>query len=380
MKVRLKNVVFGLMLLCITVGVTELACYATFACFKKRFTFFEFSKYFPEDRHIHKVARKYHPERGWDNWYSTEFGERRRGGDYDTSRISAFGDSHVRCDDVNDKETWEEYLAALLGENVYNFGTGGYGTDQAYLKFLEVFPKVRTPVVILGLATENISRIVNVYRPFYYERTGVWLTKPRFVLKQDRLVLLPNPVRTPEEIQRLRSASFLRQIGQNDFWFNRDRYPEFKFPYLRILCNKRIWSEIVQGLGRNRISDIAPRPYVDLWEDAEAVALMHKILESFVVHAKEYEAVPVIMIMPCREQVMERFLHKENSMGEEKILDFCRARHVLVFNAIEALAKRADSAGQVESFFRGHVSARGNRLVAEGLFDFLRDHGLGTRK
>lgn len=380
MKVKLKSILFWLILLTLTLGTAELICYVTFKHFKKNFTFFDFNKYFTDEIYIKKAYQKYHPERGWDNVYPTKFGERPRSIEYNKSLISAFGDSFTHCDGVKDNETWEERLSMLLQENVYNLGVGGYGTDQAYLKFLSIFPKIQTPIVILGLFTENINRIVNVYRPFYSPTTGIKVTKPRFILKQDRLLLLPNPVRSLDEIRGLRNAYFLMRIGQNDFWFNRDRYPKFIFPYLKILFNKRVWLEIIYSRQRDKISDLRSRPYTNLWEDKESTALMFKILGSFVADAKKYGAIPIIMILPSQSEVIEKFKHGKNSVAEKKILDFCGDHNIFVFNSIGALANRANSVSEIESFFKGHVSSKGNQIIAEVLYNFLKDCALSIRK
>src|SRR5256885_2648577 len=47
-------------------------------------------------------------------------------------RINTYGDSFTQCHQVSDHETWQEYLAAHLGEPIRNFGMGGYGFYQAY--------------------------------------------------------------------------------------------------------------------------------------------------------------------------------------------------------------------------------------------------------
>ena len=51
-------------------------------------------------------------------------------------RINAYGDSFTQCQQVSDGETWEEYLAAHLGEPIRNFGMGGYGVYEAYRRML----------------------------------------------------------------------------------------------------------------------------------------------------------------------------------------------------------------------------------------------------
>jgi hypothetical protein len=51
-------------------------------------------------------------------------------------RINTYGDSFTQCHQVSDGETWQEYLAAHLGEPIQNFGVGGYGVYQAYRRML----------------------------------------------------------------------------------------------------------------------------------------------------------------------------------------------------------------------------------------------------
>jgi len=51
-------------------------------------------------------------------------------------RINTYGDSFTQCHQVSDGETWQEYLAAHLGEPIRNFGMGGYGVYQAYRRML----------------------------------------------------------------------------------------------------------------------------------------------------------------------------------------------------------------------------------------------------
>jgi len=51
-------------------------------------------------------------------------------------RINTYGDSFTECHQVSDGETWQEYLAAHLGEPIRNFGVGGYGVYQAYRRMV----------------------------------------------------------------------------------------------------------------------------------------------------------------------------------------------------------------------------------------------------
>ena len=51
-------------------------------------------------------------------------------------RINTYGNSFTQCHQVSDHETWQEYLAAHLGEPIRNFGMGGYGVYQAYRRMI----------------------------------------------------------------------------------------------------------------------------------------------------------------------------------------------------------------------------------------------------
>lgn len=65
--------------------------------------------------------------------YSYEPGGQRRMIHYrdQPCRINTYGDSFTQCQQVSDGETWQEYLAAHLGESIRNFGVGGHGVYQA---------------------------------------------------------------------------------------------------------------------------------------------------------------------------------------------------------------------------------------------------------
>ena len=64
-------------------------------------------------------------------------------------RVNTYGDSFTQCHQVSDGETWQEYLAAHLGEPIRNFGVGGYGVYQAYRRMLRMEKtEVGTPYVL----------------------------------------------------------------------------------------------------------------------------------------------------------------------------------------------------------------------------------------
>ena len=51
-------------------------------------------------------------------------------------RINTYGNSFTQCHQVSDGETWQEYLAAHLGEPIRNYGMGGFGLYQSYRRLV----------------------------------------------------------------------------------------------------------------------------------------------------------------------------------------------------------------------------------------------------
>lgn len=104
--------------------------------------------------------------------------------------VSLYGESFTFGSEVSDDEAWGNRLAARLDARVDNFGVGGYGTDQALLRF-QLNTNDRARVVVLGIVTENLMRNVNQYRDLLYASGGLGF-KPRFILNATNgLALVP---------------------------------------------------------------------------------------------------------------------------------------------------------------------------------------------
>jgi hypothetical protein len=61
---------------------------------------------------------------------------RRAGGD-GVPRINTYGDSYTHGEQVDDTETWQEYLADDLGEPIRNFGLSGGSVYQTHLRMVK---------------------------------------------------------------------------------------------------------------------------------------------------------------------------------------------------------------------------------------------------
>jgi hypothetical protein len=82
-------------------------------------------------------------------------------------RVNTYGDSPTQCHQVSDGETWQEVLAAHLGEPIRNFGVGGYGVYQALCRMRAIEPASSgTEIVVLNIFDDDHVRNLDAARWF----------------------------------------------------------------------------------------------------------------------------------------------------------------------------------------------------------------------
>lgn len=371
----MRTYFINLLLLIVSLIVVELCCFVFFHFFHERFTFYKIEDYLMKAENLERAALVYDAQLGWKRRYDTPFGERPRRVIYNNPLMATFGDSFTHGDQVRHEETFQTFLSAKLQADVYNFATGGYGTDQAYLRFKEDFPRVKTPLVALGLTTENINRIVNMHRRFYYPKTALSLPKPRFAFRAGKRVLLQNPVQSKQELSKMLDPRFVRRIGQDDWWFNRDNHPILSFPYSRILANKRLWLEVFHASDDSQIDDATPRPWENLWKYHQPRRLMFSILDSFVEDAKNFGATPIVMLFPLRRQLIEAY--QGGAVEETKqLFRFCKRRKYHCFNGLSAMVRDAETRSELDRYANSHLTPKGHAVFARRFLTYLVDQDL----
>jgi hypothetical protein len=120
-------------------------------------------------------------------------------------RLAAFGDSFVYGNEVDTPDSWPARLETELGgAEVLNFGVGGYGTDQAWLRYRREGRRFGPRIVLIGFVPDDIRRNVNVYRRFLSDHE-LPLFKPRFRMSDDGVLrLLPCPLAEALRARRIR--------------------------------------------------------------------------------------------------------------------------------------------------------------------------------
>ena len=145
-------------------------------------------------------------------------------------RINTYGDSFTQCHQVSDGETWQEYLAAHLGEPVRNFGVGGYGVLQACRRMRrEEATEASADNVVLNIYLDDHYRSLDAYRMLrvgrgWWDRyqslpTSMFHANPWEHVRFDAsgaLVDRPNPCPTPDALYNLCELDFLLDAFGDD--------------------------------------------------------------------------------------------------------------------------------------------------------------------
>lgn len=298
------------------------------------------------------------------------------------SRVAAFGDSYTFCRLVNDDETWPHFLSDSLGTNVRNFGVGNYGLDQALLRIERELPSLDAEVIVIGIVPETIARVQSYWK-HYFEYGNILAFKPRFTLQGDRLTLHQCAVQRPEDFatvtQRLDAVR-----GLDPFYKSKFRDDMLRFPYLWHL--PRRWSRhgpilgtLLKGLWRGDIAAASRRAFNvvmaenarwthRLYRDPQATALLQALIARFAGACRQAGKTPVLLVMP---QPMDRpYL----DAGTEAYRAFFAAQAdvlPVVDMTADFLAEPDTASLYVEGALGPHVSAKGNRLIADRLAEIV---------
>ena len=279
-------------------------------------------------------------------------------------RIAAFGDSFVHGDEVGDGEEWTALVErSRPGLEVMNFGVSGYGPDQAFLRWQRDGRGFRPAVVVIGYMTENLLRTQNVFRPFYERASGFRLSKPRFRLVDDELVLLPNPLATRADLDALLRdpPAVLERLGRHDAFFAGSGLHSSRFDFLPSV---RFLSLVPSALGaRARGRDLSSSP------DGEAFRTTRAILLAFCRDVRDAGATPLVAVFPNETDLAS--LRGGGGRAWQPMVEDLRRGGCPTVDLADRFERDAKGIDLHDLFGRWHYSPLGNRIAAEGIGDAI---------
>jgi hypothetical protein len=256
---------------------------------------------------------------------------------------------------------------------VLNFGVPGYGTDQAYLKFLKKSKSVFTPITMLCIWPENINRIVNVWRNFYVPDDAIGLSKPRFVNEGANIKLLPNPIQHIQELNRLQDPDFISKIGRNDYWYN-ENYGNFvpSFPFLYSIFATK--SDVFRRISHNVSQKCGFKTgiYQDLYENDSARGILENIIRQFAADAEIRTTVPIVVILAHADDI--RFSRSAHDVRHAKIVRFLETHSIRFIDTVKALSRLNPSDSELNRWFSNHATSDGNKQIANVIANWLTEN------
>jgi hypothetical protein len=300
---------------------------------------------------------------------------------YDTTpppaviRVAAFGDSFVYGNEVRNPESWPALIEREDPQiEVLNYGVGGYGLDQAYLRYTLEGSALTPQIVIIGFTPDDLGRVTNVYRRFV-GATEMPLFKPRYVLDDHgELKLLASPVREESDYQRLlRNPREVLEHGRDDLWYKPAVYEN---PLYDASATVRVGSWLATRVYRRHIDPDRFHHGALFNPTSSAFRINVALFRAFSKAVDDAGARPLILILPDRASV-ER-ARDDQPVSYEPLLRQLRDHRLAVADALDAFKSLPHE--DVSGWFarRGHYSPEGNSVVAAWLRPQLR-HLLGTR-
>lgn len=281
----------------------------------------------------------------------------------DTLRIAILGDSFTHGDSVPYEVTWGAVLEQQLVRRgiraeVLNLGVGGYGMDQALLRWRKQGAALKPQIVVFGFNRSNVRRNLNIFRVFYQPGSGLVFSKPRFVLEGGSLQLVNAPTIPLEDLPGTLEAFDSWGLKDLEFFYRDVDYAE------RPIHASRLATLIDTGLATGFSS--RRRDYDFFEPGSPAFDLSLRIVEAL---EREVEASGgrfLIVHIPTRNPIKR--LIKGETLKHQALLDELAARYELVDPAPELL-REAKSKSYEELFVEGdtHYSALAHRVIGEAV-------------
>jgi hypothetical protein len=273
-------------------------------------------------------------------------------------RVAAYGDSFVFCNEVLDPECWPASIETTWNAEVLNFGVGGYGADQALMRYRAEGAAFKHDVAILGITAMMAPRVVSRYRRFQEMADGPWF-KPRLFLQGDRLESVPAPLKSIADLERfLATPEATLEFGKGDTWYES---AVFESPLYRFSRAYRLVHFAISRLYRRYWWRDAIFRQSRLNPESEAFRLLERLVQEFAETACARGAEIAVLMLPSRADIE---LYREMKQSSyDPLIDRVKAMGINVIDVAPAIS---ESGKPLDELFAkgGHFTPAGNTIVA----------------
>ncbi|HVC95349.1 MAG TPA: SGNH/GDSL hydrolase family protein [Pirellulales bacterium] len=270
-------------------------------------------------------------------------------------RINTYGDSFTSCEQVSDGETWQELLAAHLGEPIRNFGIGGYSVYQAYLRMKREEPRSPARLMIVNIFDDDHYRNLLSWQRIRFgvnrKSTNPPVPHVKFDAVTGELVECANPCPTAESLDQLCDLDTCFASMENDYVLGR---------YLERESGRKPASAVVPGG-----TDFDDRDFT-----RDALRSTMWIVEKIDQFAAK-EGRKVLYVLSYGAQRIRQFV-KQGNRFDQPLVDFLDSRGSpcvdLLKTHTEELARlKMDLDAYLSRYYIGHYNPLGNFFCAFAL-------------
>jgi len=312
-------------------------------------------------------SKRFDPELGWDhNPVARNYVPKKR------YLAQSYGDSFVEsAGDLQD--SWQAHFERLTGEAILNFGIGGYGLDQAVLKFEKYAPRYSTHIAIIGLYHQMYRRALSYYSFYYFANSDAFMFafKPIFVKTDNQFELIRPPCADAACFLAIASNpdhQVWRFLARYDYWYQANQKKPFRgFP--NAIKYARVLDQILQQ--RRELRGTENYFFVN----AGALNLMEYLIERFVKDSRDMGMIPVCVMLYGSTDLA---VIKSGIRLDGELLKFLVAKDIPYVDTAQYILEKYPDDDRFEGLILpdGHLNSRGNLMVAEALAQGLASMGL----
>jgi hypothetical protein len=279
--------------------------------------------------------------------------------------VSVYGDSFAwSAEASSDATAWPNVLARMLDCRVSNYGVGGYGLDQAYLRFLHNVDD-EAPMVLFVIYPHDVLRNLTGNFGFLSPQSGMLMLKPAFRLDATgELKLIPMIVLSKVQVQDYLRDPAHYHPDDAFAWDGPDGGVELRFPYtwlaVKLLWNHGLWRGVRRFItGYPESADfLLPGHYSGAFELARA------IVRQFARVATARGKRVMVLVLPEEETIL--YHRKTGAWIYADLIEAIAAAGIPVLNVGEAFEDHLGPSDPGALFEpRQHYNDEGYRILAE---------------
>ena len=302
-------------------------------------------------------------------------------------RINTYGNSFTQSSQVSDGETWQEYLAAHLGEPIRNYGVGGLGVYQAYRRMLraETSKDSAEYIILYVWGGDHIRSLLRcrymLTREWHlqqYQREnavgkvfhGNFWPNLEMDLNTGKFVEYENRIQTPEDMYKMMNEQWMLENLKDDLALQMSLYKQGKIVDPDIeklqLLSKHL------GLTMDLSNPETLKDNITLLLDKYSFAATKYILEKARDFADNHNR--KLMIILFDPYIVTRSLIEKGTRYEQDVVDYLNENQYYYFdmNLVHVEDFKSFNLSfddYMKRYFNWHYSPAGNHFFAYSIKD-----------